>query len=124
MLGGKHGSVYYMFSFFVQTCMAHLSVVNLSSFTPQKKLVILYNLIYTYYIYKQTDAILFQFGDHRFSFTCIYRSSRRGEKKHHLAGLLPCIVVGLLGFGGIHARAAATIPPGNNTAERMIKKRR
>ena len=37
MLGGKHGSVYYMFSFFVQTCMAHLSVVNLSSFTPQKQ---------------------------------------------------------------------------------------
>jgi len=37
MLGGKHGSVYYMFSFFVQTCMAHLSIVNLSSFTPQKK---------------------------------------------------------------------------------------
>ena len=39
MLGGKHGSVYYMFSFFIQTCMAHLSVVNLSSFTPQKKLL-------------------------------------------------------------------------------------
>ena len=39
MLGRKHGSIYYMFSFFVQTCMAHLSVVNLSSFTPQKKLL-------------------------------------------------------------------------------------